>query len=159
MPFQTPASLVLGATLFLLGCTRQESATAGQTELSAAAKGAYNRATTLAVQGRFEEALAAFDESIRLDSRIHRAHYNRALTLEKLGRHEDAAAAYARAIQLEPTDHKAHLNMGTCLEQVGQRQQAIQAYREAIRIKPDYASAHNNLGLALIAEKRAPEAR
>ena len=51
-------------------------------------------------QGRFDEAVASYDASIRLDPNVASSHYVRGLARKALG--EDARADFAKAIEIEP---------------------------------------------------------
>src|SRR5207302_782 len=49
---------------------------------------------------RYEEALAAYEQALRLDPNFTFAYYNKGLALEQLKRTKEAQEAYARARQL-----------------------------------------------------------
>ncbi len=53
-------------------------------------------------QGRYEEALAAANEAIRLKPNFVEARFNRARALESLGRFDDAIAEFERVLKLKP---------------------------------------------------------
>jgi tetratricopeptide (TPR) repeat protein len=61
-----------------------------------------------------EDALEAFDQAIRHDPRLDRAHYGRALSLMALDRNIEAKASLERTVDLQPMSpygyyHLAHL--------------------------------------------------
>ena len=56
-------------------------------------------------EARWQEALAEFDEAIRLDSDHAEAHYQRALAYGALEQHERAIQDYDEAIRLD-SDHE-----------------------------------------------------
>ena len=51
---------------------------------------------------RYEEAIAAYDQAIRLNPNYAVAYNNKGLALHNLKRYEEAIAAYDQAIRLEP---------------------------------------------------------
>ena len=64
--------------------------------------------------GRHEEAVAAYNEAIRLNPRMPRSH-QKGNALKNLGRNEEAVAAYNEAIRLVPENALAHNNKGVAL--------------------------------------------
>ncbi len=56
---------------------------------------------------RYDEALVAYEEAIRLDPNFAGTYINKGSTLSTLGRYEEALAAYGQAIRLDPTDARA----------------------------------------------------
>ncbi len=109
-------------------------------------------------QGRLDEAIAEFEEAIKINPDDAKAHYNLGLTYDNQGRLDEAIAEYKEAIRLNPDDANAHLNLGVAYADQGQLEEAIAEYQEAIRIHPDYANAHFNLGLAYDEQGRTEEA-
>lgn len=99
------------------------------------------------VEKKFPEALAEFEQALRLDPANYLAHYQvgriAALTGEKLDR---GVAAMQQALALPPTDdapgHDAgHWRLGTLLEQMGDRAGAKSAYEASLRLNPHYEPA------------------
>jgi tetratricopeptide (TPR) repeat protein len=98
------------------------------------------------------EAIAAFQEAIRLKPDDDFAHTNLGHTLHAQGKHAEAIAACQEAIRLKPDYADAHNSLGNALHAQGKLAEAIAAYQEAIRLQPDYAEAHCNLGSSLQAQ-------
>jgi tetratricopeptide (TPR) repeat protein len=112
----------------------------------------FNLANALAkTPGRMNDAIAHYDEALRLKPDYAEAHNNLADALARIpARLNDAIAQYDEALRLKPDYAQAHNNLGVALEKMpGRMNDAIAHYEEALRVKPDYAEAHNNLGLAL----------
>ena len=99
-------------------------------------------------KGKPGEAIAAYDESIRLKPDLAEAYNNRGVAKKDLGQREAAIADYDEAIRLKPNDAEAYNNRGNAKNNLGQREAAIADYDEALRLKPDYAEAFNNRGNA-----------
>lgn len=108
--------------------------------------------------GNAEGALAAFDETCRLDPTHARALSARAAVLFDLGRGEEAATAYGELARANPGDPQSSTNLGIVLEGLGRREEALAAYRQALARSPDYSPALNNCALVLSALGRVDEA-
>jgi Tfp pilus assembly protein PilF len=104
----------------------------------------------LEVPGRLNDAIAQYEEALRLNPDYAEAHnslgFAWALTP---GRLDDARAQFAEALRLDPHCASAHTNLGNVWSEMpGRLNDAIAQYEEALRLDPDYAEAHYNLGLA-----------
>lgn len=107
------------------------------------------RAQRLQDAGRNEEALAAYDRALQLDSTSVAAYSNRGNVLGELGRTEEALNAQERAIQLDPQLAKAHVNLAYALESLGRLEEALATLDHAIQLNPYLAVAHHNRGMIL----------
>ena len=96
--------------------------------------------------GRYEEAIDAYKQTIRIKPDATEAHNNLGAAYHKLGRYQEAIEAYKQVIRINPDDADAHNNLGIAYGKLGRYREAIDACKQAIRIKPDYAEAHYNLG-------------
>ena len=114
--------------------------------------------SALADAGRTSEAIAQYQEALRLKPDYAEAHNNLGSALADAGRAPEAIAQYEAALRLKPDLVEAHNNLGVALADAGRTSEAIAQFEEALRLKPDYAEAHNNLGLALANAGQAPEA-
>ena len=109
-------------------------------------------------QGRFDEAIAQYQNALAIKPDFADAHYNLGMVLDKKGQTDEAVSQYQEAIRIKPDDADAHNNLGNALGEKGRIDEAIQEYQEAIRIKPDDADAHNNLGVALVGKGQTDRA-
>jgi serine/threonine-protein kinase len=116
-----------------------------------------NLGNALRAKGRLDEAIAEFQEAIRLKNGAD-AHTNLGIALADKGRLDEAIAESREAIRLKKDDANAHCNLGLALFTKGRVDEAIAEYQEAIRLKKDYAQAHGNLGIAFHAKGRLDEA-
>ena len=103
------------------------------------------------IPGRQKEALAEFEEALRLRPDLVEVRNNLgAAWLKTPGRLNDAIGQLEEALRLNPGYAGAHNNLGFALSTIpGRMNDAIAQYEEALRLKPGYAEAHNNLGNAL----------
>ena len=110
------------------------------------------------VQGKLEEAIAAYNEALLVKPDYVDAHNNIGAALAGQGNPEEAVAAFNKALLIKPDYAEAHYNIGTTLAGQGKLEEAIVAYNKALLIKPDYAEVHNNIGSALADQDKSEEA-
>lgn len=114
-------------------------------------------------ENRFQEAVHAFDECLRLDSRNTKAQANRGLALEGLGRTDDALAAYriAIAIQAQGAAKSAEpfIDLGNLLLQQNQIDEAIDNLVKAREISPQDSRVYESLGKGYLRLNKFPEAK
>jgi hypothetical protein len=80
-----------------------------------------------------KEALAAYNEALRLNLSITNAWYGKAHVLNRLKRYEEALAASNEALQLDPTFAWAWHTKGEALKALGQWRAAQQAKHKALQ--------------------------
>jgi len=105
----------------------------------------YTLGNVLSRQGRADEALASYRESLRLDPRRLDALNNLGNLLTTLGRFDEAEAAYRDAIRLNPEHSEIWSNVGLMFALQGKRERAIIALEEALRLDPQCQEAKVNL--------------
>lgn len=105
----------------------------------------------LKTPGRLNDAIAQYEEALRLRPDYAEVHDDLGYALEKIpGRLNDAIAQYEETLRLKPDFVEARNNLGEAQSHIpGQLNDAIAQFDEVLRLKPDYAEAHNNLGFAL----------
>jgi tetratricopeptide (TPR) repeat protein len=108
-----------------------------------------NRGNSLFNQGRYEEAITAYDAALAIKPDKHEALYNKGVVLSNLGRYEEAITAYDAALAIKPDKHEALYNKGVVLSNLGRYEEAITAYDAALAIKPDKHEALYNKGVVL----------
>jgi len=119
----------------------------------------YNLGCVLqATPGRLDEAVARYEEALRLRPDYAEAHNNLGNALESMGRTPEAIAHLEEALRLKPDYAEAHNDLGIALSSAGRMPEAIAQYEEALRLKPDLFQASFNLGNALDSVGRTPEA-
>ncbi len=108
--------------------------------------------------GKVQEAMAQFEQTIRLKPDDAEAHINLGNALMQTGKPREAIAQYEEALHLNPNFSAAHKELGFALERTGDQTEAAWHYQEALRFKPDDAEAHNYLGHASEKTGKMPEA-
>jgi putative peptide zinc metalloprotease protein len=104
---------------------------------------------TLCALSRYEEALAAFEKSLALETRNPRAWYNKGLTLATLGRYEEALAAYDAALKVDEARAFIWLQKGLALTALERHAEALAALDRAVELDPTDAIAWQHRGAAL----------
>ena len=87
--------IAISLGLLLIGC-------------SGAAEKHFQVGSELQDEGRFIEAIAEYDEALRLDPDYINAHSNRGLAYYNLGQHERAIQDFDEALRLDPNFAKAY---------------------------------------------------
>jgi tetratricopeptide (TPR) repeat protein len=96
--------------------------------------------------GRFEDALAGYDDAVRVDPTSATAQRGRGLSLFALGRLDDAITAFDCAVDLDPASASAHAARAAALEAAGRLAEAALAAIMAIGCDPDHVMAHTVRG-------------
>jgi len=130
----------------------------------------YELGAAVGMQGRHKEALAYFNEVIKMNKKDQTAWFNKGVALSFLNKRKEARSAYSKAIEFGTkisdwdTVASAHYNMGVSLARLGRYQEAVDSYLKAIEFgtksgKLDtVASAHYNMGVPLVRLGRDQEA-
>jgi tetratricopeptide (TPR) repeat protein len=106
-----------------------------------------NRGTAYQSQAKPEQALADYNQAIRLGPDYAEAYYNRGNAYYYQGKFEQAILNYNQAIRLDPYLAIAYNNRGSIYRNQGQPEQAIADYNQSIKLKADNAQAYYNRGL------------
>jgi Flp pilus assembly protein TadD len=112
----------------------------------------YNLGIALNEQGKTDEAIAHYQQAIKLRPGYAEAHYNLGRLLAHKGQLDDAVTHYETALKINPADAETENNLGVTLFGSGRVDQAIAHYQEALKIRPDYAEASCNLANALLSK-------
>ena len=107
---------------------------------------------------RYEEALVACEQAIRLDPNDAWAYSNKSIALNNLKRYEEALVAFEQAIRLDPNFTDAYTIKGVVLNNLKRYQEALVVCEKAIRLDPNNAVAYDNKGNALQKLGREEEA-
>jgi len=102
------------------------------------------------IRGRWDDAIATFNEAIRIEPRDVTAFIGLANTYTDMQDERMAEQAYQRAIGLQAGNWEAWNNYGNYLFANGRYRDAVRAYRKVVDLTPDHANAYGNLGAALL---------
>jgi tetratricopeptide (TPR) repeat protein len=112
----------------------------------------------LRLQGKLDEAEAAFRDATRLSPHFAAAHLGLAMLVQVRDRPDEAEAAVREAIRLQPDWAVAYQVQGRIAWQQGRLAEAEAAAREAVRLGPDNGVNNIILGQALMARAKFAEA-
>ena len=114
-------------------------------------------------ENRFEEAVAAFKECLKLEPKHIRAEDNLGLTLQALGRTDEAQQAFENAIDWQANtrvkDPWPYIDFGSFFLENNQPEKAAPYLQRALEIAPDSAKAHQQLGKAYLLLRELPKAQ
>ncbi|MBF2028226.1 MAG: tetratricopeptide repeat protein [Oscillatoriales cyanobacterium C42_A2020_001] len=96
-----------------------------------------NRGNQLYRLGRFEEALTALNQAIKLNPDLHAAWYERGNVLFALKRPTEALESYDRTILLKPDLYGVWRDRGVLLAVLGKYDAAFGSFDKATELKPD----------------------
>ncbi|MDB9385140.1 tetratricopeptide repeat protein [Microcystis aeruginosa] len=93
--------------------------------------------------GRYEEALSAYEEAIRLKPDYEAAWYSKGACLGNLGRYEEAIAAYDEAIKLKADYIEAIFNKAILLKKLGHQDIVNQQFHLIVETCQQYKNKDN----------------
>lgn len=109
-------------------------------------------------QKRYEEAIAYYEQAVKIQVNDAVAWFKRGLTLAKLKRFKNAIKSYNQAIKIQPDYHQAWCDLGVAFGNIRRHKEAFAAFDKAIQVKSDDGVAWLNRGLALIELEEYEEA-
>jgi tetratricopeptide (TPR) repeat protein len=120
---------------------------------------AWNNLGLLATrEGRIDEAIANFQQALKLSPDYWIALENLGNAYRQLRRWEDARAALDRAIAVRPRSPEANYGLAMVFAQTDDTARAEEYLRKALELRPAYPEALNNLGILYLRTSRRDEA-
>jgi tetratricopeptide (TPR) repeat protein len=117
-----------------------------------------NLGTVFLQQGKWDEAMACFQEALEIQPDSPNAHFNVAQLLLHQGRLDEAAAHLRRILEVQPRDAKTHSDLSQVLLRQGRVDEAVAHARQAVECEPDFAEGHNTFGWVLLQTGRPADA-
>jgi tetratricopeptide (TPR) repeat protein len=93
-------------------------------------------------QKRYEYALEAFEQALRLDTRYLEAYQEKGMTLFELERYDYALEAFEQALHLNPNRVDLYIVKGQTLNALERYEDALAFFEQAIRLDPNNADAY-----------------
>jgi tetratricopeptide (TPR) repeat protein len=109
---------------------------------------AFLRANLYYNQGRYNEALAAYNLSLDFNADDPVALYNRGTTYYKLGDYEEALADYNRSLELRPDNAATFYSRGSVYDELGRHEEALADYNRSLECRPNHPDTLCNRGTA-----------
>jgi tetratricopeptide (TPR) repeat protein len=104
----------------------------------------------LTQMGEYEEALKAYDVTLRQKPNHAGAMGNKAFILLDLGRTAEAEQLLRAALALEPNDCELRNREAIFHFWTGQCEQSVEILRQVLRTNPQHVETHKHLGLILL---------
>ena len=121
-------------------------------------RGWHNLGSALDAQGRTDEAMACYEQVLKIVPSYAAAHYGIGTIWLERGNMPMAIERFEKAIELNPNDTAAHAHLGKALLLSGRLEQARSSLEKAIGLGPTYARAYEYLGLFHLAQQDLPGA-
>jgi tetratricopeptide (TPR) repeat protein len=91
-----------------------------------------NAATTLAGEGRIDEAVAAFEAIAAAAPQVPLVHFKLAAAYKKKGDTAKAEASFRKSIELDPGFVDGYVSLATLLAESGKKDQAVEVVRQGV---------------------------
>lgn len=112
---------------------------------SAKAKELAKKAEYAIRDGKHNEAIALYKESLKLNPHNYSAHVNTGLLYTKVNNSAKATEHFREAITLQPNEPASWVNLSGALSVSGQKQAAVRAIEEGIIRRPNFGTLRSNL--------------
>lgn len=112
------------------------------------AKEKYRQGVKSAAEGKAEQAVKLFRESVAAHARFYAAHLALAEQLSKLQRYDEALAAYQHAGEIKPDRAEPYVGVGVTLVSQKRYDEGIKMLRGVIEVDKDLPAPYLSLGYA-----------
>ena len=112
-------------------------------------------------QGKYAEAIAKYQEALKIEPENTKANYEMAFSLFASGKGDDGIPYVEKTLKGSDSPSLTAASydlLGSIYDQDKQSEKAIEAYQNGIKIKLDYQRLHFNLGIAYFRNKQFAEA-
>ena len=107
-----------------------------------------DRGSELYQRGKYEQAIAYYDEAIDIDPDDAQTYFLRGLAKEENEQHEDAIVDFDKAININPNNAESYHWRGITKFQLSQHKDAIVDFDKAININPNNAESYHWRGVS-----------
>jgi tetratricopeptide (TPR) repeat protein len=112
----------------------------------------------LGERGYQTEAIANYQEALRINPNYLPNHVHLAYYLLKTGKINEALVQYQEAVKLNPQAPILHVNLGELLVILGRFDEAMSQYEQAVQLNPDDPHPYYSMGIVLLQQGRYVEA-
>ncbi len=106
------------------------------------------KGVALVIEGKYNEAIEAFNKAIELNPKDAVAYNNRGAAYGQTGNYKQQIEDSSKALQLNPKDAVAFNNRGVAYGELGNYEQEIEDCTKAIELNPKLAVAYYHRGVA-----------
>ena len=117
-----------------------------------------NYGAALAAQGKMNQAISHYRQTLRIVPRQIETRYKLARLLFEQGESDEALAHFQQLLKIYPGHSKAHNAIAVILDRGGRQDEALVHLREAARLDPNDADSQHNLGVVLAKQDKTDEA-
>ena len=96
----------------------------------------YNNGVTLSDAGKYDEAIAEYNLSIKLNPNYTNSYLNLGYVYYQKKQYDLAITNYTKAIELAPQDYKAYTGRGASYQMTKQYKQAVADYDKSLQFNP-----------------------
>jgi predicted CXXCH cytochrome family protein len=100
----------------------------------------------LRASGRFEQAIATYEQAVQREPQSAAALERLALGLMRLQRYSQGEAVFREALNLVPGHAETWANLGTLYLEQHRTTEAVAAFEKSLTIDPELPETHNSLG-------------
>jgi tetratricopeptide (TPR) repeat protein len=118
----------------------------------------YNLGVQLAAKGQFADAMASYEEAVRLKPDYADALGNLGVALAQQGRMEEAMARWRTALRYQPDHAETLNNLGTASARRGDFENAALYFSRVLKTQPNDADAHASLGMVYRSQGKVTQA-
>jgi tetratricopeptide (TPR) repeat protein len=108
-----------------------------------------NLGLTFMQQGKLNEAIACYEDALRIKPHFSKANFNLGEALERQGKYDEAIKYFHKAHLSQQELAGVHNRFGKRLANKGKIDEAVKQFEEALKLWPDSPDAHRNLGNVL----------
>ncbi len=119
---------------------RAESSGEPMLDPSLEAQKHYNSGMALSETGRFEEAVAAFKQSLKLKPEDPQTNFSLGMTYSKSKSYKEAFDYFKRAVRYKPDWPEAHFRLGIMSYVLGKKTQSIDEYKKLLELNSPLAN-------------------
>jgi len=119
-----------------------------------------NKGIYLHDEGKYNEALAKYEEALNLDKNNIIALSEKAMTLNALKKYDEAIEVCKLILKLYPKESNGtvYVTYGNALDHSNNSDKAIKIYNKGLELSPNYYQLYFNKGIALANQKKYDEA-
>ncbi|MGV8058037.1 MAG: tetratricopeptide repeat protein [Smithellaceae bacterium] len=117
-----------------------------------------NFGIALAVEGKIDQAIVQFRNTLKIIPNDDEAHYNLAKAFKQQGNIEEAILYYRETVRINPRHFNAYYNLGLILQDQQKYDEALYHFRQAQQINPNEPKIYLCLGVIMAEKGKLTEA-